>query len=199
MSVIFFLMGKSATGKDGLGQMLLSDDDLSLEQVTIYTTRPMRTGEKNGKEYFFVTVDELKSMRERGSVIEERVYHTVQGDWYYFTCADDRFICDMSKNKKFLVIGTLEAYISYKEYFGEEKVIPLYIEVSDEVRLLRSVERERRNSSPDYKEVCRRFLADEEDFSLEKLKAAGVKNIFKNDGSIDECYGQLRRFILGLN
>ena len=198
MSVIFFLMGKSATGKDGLGNLLLTDKSLSLEPVTMYTTRPMRAGEQNGREYFFVTRDELEDFRADGRVIEERVYHTVQGDWHYFTCAD-KILSDNVENgeKKYLVIGTLEAYTSYKDYFGTENVIPIYIEVRDDLRLIRSVERERENVSPDFKEVCRRFLADEEDFSPEKLAAAGVTKVFRNDGEIGECYGEIREFIKG--
>ena len=192
MSVIFFLMGKSATGKDRLGHMLLDDKSLSLEPVTIYTTRPMRAGEENGREYFFVGLNDLERFRKEGRVIEERVYHTVQGDWHYFTCADDNLVSD---DKKLLAIGTLEAYTSYKDYFGMENVIPLYIEVRDDLRLIRSVERERGNAVPDYREVCRRFLADEEDFSPEKLETAGVDRVFGNDGNPEECYGELKRYI----
>ena len=154
MSVIFFLMGKSATGKDVLEHMLLDDHNLSLEPVTLYTTRPARTGEENGREYFFVTPEELAGFRKEGSVIEERVYHTVQGDWYYFTCADKKVLDNMKKKEKnLLVIGTLEAYTSYKEYFGIKKVIPVYIEVRDDLRLIRSVEREKENARPDFREI----------------------------------------------
>ena len=196
MSVIFFLMGKSATGKDGLGHMLLEDRELFLEPVIMYTTRPMRAGEENGREYYFVNRADLERFRSEGRIIEERVYHTVQGDWYYFTCADDAFIADMKNTeKKYLVIGTLEAYTSYKDYFGGENVIPLYIEVRDDLRLIRSVEREKDNASPDYKEVCRRYLADEEDFSPANLSAAGITKVFSNNGKPDECYREIREYI----
>ncbi len=192
MSAIFFLMGKSASGKDGLGRMLLDDRSLDLRPVILYTTRPMREGEVNGREYYFVTPLELEELRGKGRIIEERVYHTVQGDWYYFTCADDEMIRSLNDHHKYLAIGTIEAYLAYKKYFGEEKVIPLYIDVRDDLRLMRAIERESRQQTPDYKEICRRFLADEEDFSEENLKKAGIKKAYRNDGNIRDCYEELK-------
>ena len=36
------------------------------------------------------------------------------------------------------------------------------------------IERESRNLVPNYKEVCRRYIADEDDFTDEKLHKAGI-------------------------
>ena len=80
----------------------------------------------------------------------------------------------------YLVIGTLVSYRALREYFGEEKLLPVYIEVEDGLRLARAVERERRQAEPKYSELCRRFLADEEDFSEENLKKAGITRRFEN-------------------
>ena len=54
-----------------------------------------------------------------------------------------------------------------QNYFGKENVIPIYIQVDDGVRLERALERERTQKEPKYAELCRRFLADEKDFSEE--------------------------------
>lgn len=195
--MIYFLMGKSASGKDGIGSMLLNDNTLSLKPVVLYTTRPMRDGEREGTEYHFCTENDLKKFREAGDVIEERVYHTVQGDWYYFTLADEEIKNVLAKNgDDYLAIGTLEAYTAYKDYFGEELIIPIYIEVRDDLRLMRAIERERGQKTPDYRELCRRFLADEEDFSSDKLKAAGIDRTFKNDNSIEECYSEILKLVM---
>lgn len=53
MGKIFYLMGKSSSGKDTIFKALLSDGELSLKQIVPYTTRPIREGEQNGVEYFF--------------------------------------------------------------------------------------------------------------------------------------------------
>ena len=45
---------------------------------------------------------------------------------------------------------------------------------------MRAVERERKQHSPKYAELCRRFLADEEDFSEDKLEALGIRKTYQN-------------------
>ena len=94
------------------------------------------------------------------------MYSTVQGPWYYFT-ADDGQI-DLVKHD-YLGIGTLESYLKLKAYFGEQAMVPLYVEVDDGLRLSRALERERKQTEPKYAEMCRRFLADCEDFTEEKI------------------------------
>lgn len=194
MSHIYFLMGKSASGKDELARKLLSDKDLNLKPVVLYTTRPKREGENDGREYHFIGEDERLKLKAEGKVIEERVYHTVMGDWYYMT-VDDGSLENDSEND-FFVINTLEAFVSYKEFFGEDRVIPLYIEVSPEIRMQRAIERERRQENPNMEEVKRRFLADEEDFSQDKLKEAGIRKRFSNDGKLSECFSNIKNEIM---
>ena len=58
------------------------------------------------------------------------------------------------------------------------------------MRLQRALERERRQENPKYEELCRRFLADEKDFSEEKLKEAGITKRFCNE-SLEETENAL--------
>lgn len=192
MGKIFCVFGKSASGKDTLYQKLITDEELDLKQVVLYTTRPMRTGETNGVNYHFVTEEDLNLLEADGKVIEHRVYDTVFGPWHYFM-ADDGNV-DLSKNN-YLTIGTLESYCSIRDYFGADKVIPLYINVEDGLRLSRSLERERMQSKPAYAEMCRRFLADCEDFSDDKLVEAGIEKSFENV-DFEECLARLKSAIL---
>ena len=85
---IFCLMGKSGTGKDTIYRELLSDGALPFERLVPCTTRPIRAGEQNGREYHFYSVEEFRALERVGKVIESRCYETVHGPWYYFT-ADD--------------------------------------------------------------------------------------------------------------
>ena len=78
------------------------------------------------------------------------------------------------------MIGTLEVYTKLSDYFGREQIIPIYIEVEDGLRLQRALDRERMQDPPKYTELCRRFLADTEDFSEEKLAEAGITHRFVN-------------------
>lgn len=193
MGRIYYVFGKSASGKDSIFKELISDGELGLLPIIIHTTRPKRSGEEEGREYFFNNEEELAALRKAGKIIEERVYHTVFGDWYYFTADDGRL--DLEKHD-YLGIGTLVSYEKIRDYFGPEAVIPLYITVESYTRLLRALNREKAQEKPSYTELCRRFLADEEDFSPERLAAAGITDSYSNDGGLDACVKAVRDTIL---
>ena len=192
MGKIFLLMGKSTSGKDTIYKNLIQNEELSLKKVVPYTTRPMRDGETDGVQYFFKNEDEYQKLREDKKIIEERTYHTKYGEWRYFT-ADDGQI-NLEKGN-YLVIGTIESYCSFRDYFKADNVEPVLIDVSTKIRLHRALDREDKQEHPKYDEMCRRFLADEEDFCEEKIKAAGITRRFNNDGTIEECIDGIRGFI----
>ena len=79
MGKIFYIMGKSSSGKDSIYRMLEEDQELGLKRLVIYTTRPIRDGEKNGREYFFTDENKLTEFRRNGKLIEARTYQTVYG------------------------------------------------------------------------------------------------------------------------
>lgn len=176
VSKIFYIMGKSSSGKDSFFKEIRKRIP-ELKEIILYTTRPIREGETDGVEYHFVGEEELERLEKEGRVIELRAYNTVHGVWKYFT-ADDGQI-DLEKYD-YLVIGTLESYEAMQKYYGEEAVIPLYVEVEDGIRLSRALEREKEQAYPRYGELCRRFLADSEDFSEENLKKSGIMKKFQN-------------------
>ncbi len=177
MGKIYCIVGKSSTGKDTIFKMLLQEKELHLKTIVPYTTRPIRAGEQDGVEYYFCDDKKVEELEQAGRIIELRAYNTVYGVWKYFT-VDDGQIC--LEQQDYLVIGTLEAFVKMREYYGSEKVIPIYIEVEDGLRLQRALDRERMQDVPKYTELCRRFLADDADFSEEKLKDAGIVERFQN-------------------
>ena len=193
MGKLFLLIGKSASGKDNIFERLLQIHDLGLRRFLLYTTRPMRDGETQGKEYYFTDVKSLETMERQGKVIEKRVYSTVYGPWYYFTADNGELTAPESR---WLGIGTLESLAALKGYYGEEVVIPLYIEVEDGIRLERALFRERIREKPQYEEMCRRFLADQKDFSEQNIRSAGIRHRFSNEGEIGDCISQITAFIL---
>ena len=194
MAKLFCVMGKSASGKDTVFKALVNDPELKLNTVIPYTTRPIRDGEAEGVEYYFVDEQTFCCLKAEGNIIEERAYHTVHGLWRYFT-ADDGQI-DFSKGN-FIIIGTLEVYEQMLAHFGCEKVVPIYINVEDGLRLMRALQREMQQKEPKYAELCRRFLADCEDFSEEKLKACEIERVYENL-SMDSCLQEIKKDILKL-
>jgi guanylate kinase len=177
MGKIFCIMGKSASGKDTIYKVLLEKKELNLRPMVSYTTRPIREGEQAGVEYFFSNEDELKNFTKDNKLIEVREYHTVHGVWKYFTVDDGR---TQIEDKDYILIGTLESFLKLRQYYGKEVVVPIYIQVDDGLRLSRALARERQQEQPRYAELCRRYLADDEDFSSKKLMEAGVDHIFEN-------------------
>lgn len=191
MGKIFYLMGKSSSGKDTIYKDLVSDEGLRLKTIVPYTTRPIREGETDGVEYYFSGEEELERLLADGKIIELRAYNTVHGVWKYFTVNDEQI---RLAEYNYAVIGTLESYEKMRDYFGAARVIPIYIEVEDGVRLQRAMDRERRQKEPKYAEMCRRFLADSEDFSEEKLEKLGIRNRFANR-ELPECVNHIKTFI----
>lgn len=187
MGKIFYVMGKSASGKDTVYKGLLERLP-KLKKVVLYTTRPVRDGEKEGVEYYFTTKESLEEFRRAKKLIEERTYETLYGPWTYFT-ADDGQI-DLSGQNVYLMIGTLESYEKTRRYFGVDQLVPVYIEVEDGVRLFRAIERERSQKVPKYRELCRRFLADEEDFKEENLKRCGIETRYCNE-VLENCLAEI--------
>ena len=184
MGKLFYIMGKSSSGKDTIYEELLERQSLGLKPFIMYTTRPIRAKETDGVQYHFVTEEKLRAMQAAGQVIELRAYDTVNGVWYYFTADGDGV--DVERDS-YLALGTLESYEKVKRYYGAERVVPIYIEVEDGLRLERSMKREKKQAAPNYDEVCRRFLADQRDFSEENIKKAGIERRFSNDGDRQIC------------
>ena len=182
MGYIFYVMGKSAAGKDTIYKELVRRFP-EYGTVRMYTTRPIRDGEQEGVEYYFTDEARLKKLESQGKVIECRTYDTVFGPWSYFT-ADDGQI-DL-KQGNYLMIGTLDSYEKMVNYYGNEVMIPLYIYVDDGTRLQRALDREKTQNTPKYAEMCRRFLADEKDFSKERLAACGIDRGYENN-DINTC------------
>ncbi len=194
MGSIYCIMGKSSSGKDTIFKLLLERKDLELNRIVSYTTRPIRSIEKPGDEYNFVSIEEKDKLIESGKVIEIRKYDTVHGPWFYFTVDDG--LVDL-ENRDYLIIGTVESFVKIRDYYGKDKVLPIYIEVDDGVRLSRALEREMRQEHPKYEEMCRRFLADQKDFSEENLKAAEISEVFKNDEDSQITSDRIAAFIKG--
>lgn len=190
MKHLFYLMGKSASGKNALYEYLIGDSSLALAPLIPWTTRPIRANEQDGVEYHFTDEDGLRALEAQGRVIEKRTYQTEHGPWTYFTVDDGALL---SEDR--LGIGTLESFRKMRDYYPEGYVVPLYIEVEDGIRLGRALKRERKPGNHRYEEMCRRFLADQKDFSEENLLEAGISRRFKNEKDKESCFREAADYI----
>lgn len=192
MGKIVYLIGKSSSGKDTIYKRLQLNKELSLTTIVLYTTRPIRIGEKEGVAYHFVDEDGYQSLKNQGKVLEERSYDTVQGLWRYFTVLEKE---TLNKDTNYMMIGTLESYEKTREKLGKDYLIPIFVDLDDGVRLQRALDREKKQEKPQYAEMCRRFLADEADFTPEKIKRAEIDRTFIND-DLDRCLAEIEAYLL---
>ena len=78
MSLLLILSGPSGAGKDALLNRM-KELGVPFHYVVTSTTRPPRTGEKDGVEYTFVSESGFQEMLQRGDLVESA---KVYGYWY---------------------------------------------------------------------------------------------------------------------
>lgn len=193
MANLFYIMGKSASGKDTIYKRI--KEEIDIKEYVLYTTRPMREGEREGIDYHYVSDEQISKFKEEGKVIESRTYQTVKGPWTYATIADKQ----LKQNGDIITVGTLESYRKVREYFEnrkDTKVLPIYITIDEQERRKRAIEREERQKNPNYAEVERRINADNIDFSEENLKLCGItpRETFENY-DLEKCVGEILGYI----
>ena len=180
------LFGESSAGKDSI-QHWLTHTFKNIHGIISYTTRPPRDYEVEGREYHFISDIKFKTLIESNKMLE----YTKFNNWYYGT-----YINELDKNKINVGIFNPEGVENILSHTNIN-VLPVWIKASDKTRLLRSLQRE---AYPDCLEICRRFLADQKDFSNINFDY----EIFLNEYSYNDYYGFLNRpkisdFIKGQN
>ncbi len=191
MGKIVLFMGPSSSGKDAIKRRLIKDNKFCFKEMIMSTTRPKRTGEVEGREYYFKTVEEMLKLEEEGKIIEKRKYDTAYGPWYYFTTSSS---IDL-EHYNYIGSNTLEGLDEFVKFYGLDNIISFLIKVDDGIRLERALNRERKEKYPKYKELCRRFLADDIDFREENINKREITSIIYNNGSIDNTIGEIEKVL----
>ena len=190
MGKIYCIIGKSGTGKDTVLAQLLKDKALPVKKLIPYTTRPRREGEVEGVNYHYVTVEQLKCMESRGEVIERRTYNTIHGDWNYFTSS-----VNIDENENYIIITTQKALDSFFAFFGKDRIHVIYLYLENKERLFRCINREAEQENPNYSEVCRRYLADEEDFDENIIKTYENHTIVDTSNPLEKYTHEIKSII----
>ena len=195
MKKIFYIMGRSGSGKDTIYKELLKSEklqNLNLKEIILHTTRPMRLGETQGKEYYFVSDEEFEYLKSWNKFIETREYNVVDGIWKYGTCEDS-----LKDDGIYIGIGTLISYEELKKRFPE-CTYPVYISVEENILYRRTVERANGDSKQNIKEIQRRFNADSKDFSEENILRLNIEKRFENNKNLNDCVKEIIEYILAV-
>lgn len=160
MNTVFCVMGKSSSGKDCLAKSLVKNGKLSL--MIPYTTRPMRPGESDGNPYFFLS--EKAYMDE--DIICNTKFESVHGNWSFgFKRMTEE---ELNVALPFIAVVSPKQFNMMNEaYEGIVQIVGLYIQADEEERMVHAIMREREKATPDYNELCRRFVSDANDFKYD--------------------------------
>ena len=180
------LFGESSAGKDSI-QHWLEHNLKNTHGIISYTTRPSREYEIEGREYHFISDIKFKTLIESNKMLE----YTKFNNWYYGT-----YINELDKNKINIGVFNPEGIRNILSH-NDIDILPVWIKASEKTRLLRSLKRE---AYPNCTEICRRFLADQKDFSNIDFNY----EIFLNEYGYNDYHGFLNRpkisdFIKGQN
>lgn len=179
--MMLILCGKSGSGKDTIATEILKKHPEDTTRLVSYTSRPMRDGETEGREYFFISKEEFLKRIEAGNFVEYRSYSTlVDGkpdEWFYGTGKFER----TGDRGLVVAIKDLEGARVLKDYCEEigEPCECILIEAPDKVR----EERAKLRGGFDQVEWDRRLKSDEADFSEEKVRGV-VDKVVLNDGDL---------------
>ena len=158
-SSLIILVGCSASGKDTVMNRLVKEFDV--KPVISYTTRPIRDCEQDGREYHFITEEEFERMKDNGEFIETRVYKTVNGNWYYGL---PKIGIDLEDDNNYITILDFDGLLELEKWLRSigqiDKLTSIYIDVTEQNRLIRSLNREQNMTKRQVEEVIRRYYDD---------------------------------------
>lgn len=204
---IFYIIGESGSGKDTIYNMVLDfissnkENNLNIKPIVVNTTRPIRKNEIDGITYNFVTKDKYMEDRKNDKIAEKRSYVVVGGVWIYYTSKDAINLKECSH----IGIGTLESFYSLRKIYGTEVMIPIYIQVSDDgERLKRLITREQNQpeNKRNYREICRRYVSDGDDFVKSNQKRCFGEckpHIILNDSDVNDSFNEVINIIKNMS
>ena len=186
---IFALLGYMSVGKDTILKQVLKDID-DVKPIISTTTRPMRKGETEGVEYYFI--DDTEFFRRGTDFVEQRIYHTkvkengVEKDatWRY---GIERM--ELEKDDYLIVIVDSVGYKELKNYVGNNKIVPIFISAPQEELKARALARGDLEA-----EVDRRLKDDYERFMDFRVRTVyhEVKN---TNGRLEEAIKEVEGII----
>lgn len=163
--IIIAIIGKSCSGKDTIKRLLMEDKSLNLHDVVLYTTRPLRDGECNGREYFFISKNEFGRKIDDGEFFEYNVYNVKQNtgetDTWYYGIATECFLEDVNN----IIIASPNMINKLAKTF-KDRLLIINIECDDETIVERAIQREENQNVPNFIEMSRRIEDDRIKFDV---------------------------------
>ena len=181
---IIVLVGCTSSGKDTILKELISSSNLNVKPIISFTSRPMRSGEVDGREYHFITKEDMLKKISNDEFIEVRSYDVVGSDVWYYGIGEDS-ICLTSEDTYATIvdISGLQEIKSYLEKHNKlNSLTSIFIDCSAQIRILRALQREGKLNDLQVAEICRRNLDDiDKVYNYKELCDYILKNETKDD------------------
>lgn len=147
---MLILTGASASGKTVTAFDL--QKRYNLVKAITTTTRPIRVGEKDGVDYFFVSKEEFKKRLNEGKFVESSIYND-----NYYGCGIDQIA-----DNKVVVLDPngLHSFMA----LNNKKIVSFLLVCNQSTR-----ENRMRTRGDENKKIAERLQNDVNDFAMEKI------------------------------
>lgn len=158
MRKLIVIVGESGSGKS-LIEKTLCESGLFLRFIST-TTRYIRKGEVNGREYYFISVAEFDKFKKENKFVETAEYDTEKTTGIAFKYGLYRSELKKLQKQNCIFVATPEGYFEIKNEIGKENIQAFYIKTDGEIRKERTLVRYGEEKDKYIDEVNRRFEAD---------------------------------------
>lgn len=185
MSLLVILSSPSGGGKSTVIKRLLKHNEIDFMYSVSYTTRKPRTGEIDGKDYFFISEEEFKKKIKQGEFLEWEHVH----DYYYGT---SRVLINqwMAQGKVVLLDIDVNGALSIRQKFNNH-TISIFLEPPSQSELIKRLKNRKTESR---EEIAKRL--ERVPLELEKKKYFDFVILNKNiENTIQETLNIIQTLI----
>lgn len=183
--MLTIIMGKACSGKNAVVDELKKN---GFKQIVTYTSRPRRKGERDGREYYYISQEEFTDKMKSGFFAEAKSYNVGDKEWWYGSPVNE--IVDASRDDKNYVIiltpkGVVDVLAILNRHFSDCKTKVIYLYTNQSTIFKRLKARNDKNDS-----IKRRMEADDVDFA--HAVDIADKIVYNNDGDdIKDVVGKI--------
>ena len=178
-------MGKTCSGKNAVVTELVNR---GWSQIVTYTSRPKRRGEKNGREYFYISDEDFANKIHSGYFAEWKSYNVNGKTWYYGSPSEEIIEASLDDKNHVIILtpqGVEDTLLFLSKYISDYQINIIYLYANRSTILNRLQKRKDKNDS-----IERRMRADDIDFK--NATSLANKIIYNNNSdSITEVVDKI--------
>ena len=172
--MLTIIMGKTCSGKNAIVKELVSR---GWSQIITYTSRPKRRGEKNGREYFYISEEDFANKINSGYFAEWKSYDVNGKTWYYGSPSEEIIEASLDDKNHVIILtpqGVEDTLSFLSKYISDYQINIIYLYANRSTILNRLQKRKDKNDS-----IERRMRTDDIDFK--NATSLANKIIYNND------------------